>query len=131
MEALFIRNSASAQTFVKIVDSFDPLPDQPGDTFFILGWGAPALRGDRMVFASAAGQHHALWSALVTGGSLIRLVDTNTAMPRTASKFGEVHPFRLSGGKAVFRGTDYAGHSGCFSVPVRGSGVGIYIATLP
>lgn len=113
---------AEAVTLTKIVDSFDPVPDMPpGATFIVLPWAAPALAGTTLVFAAQdSGHAEALWSAKTDGSGLKRLVDTSSTIPGVGTLFGEVSPFRLSGKKAAFRGTDFAGHSGYYSLSANG-----------
>jgi hypothetical protein len=114
---------ASAVTFTKIVDSFDQVPGQPpGTTFFVPAWAAPALSGKKMAFAviGVPGHPDGLWSAKTDGTALTPLVDGSTIFPGTSNPFGAVSPVRLSGKKVAFRGTDFLGHSGYFSMSVNG-----------
>jgi hypothetical protein len=114
---------ASAVTFTKIVDSFDQVPGQPpGTTFVVPGWAAPALSGKNMAFAviGVPGHFDGLWSAKTDGTALTPLADGNTIFPGTSNPFGAVSPVRLFGKKVAFRGTDFLGHSGYFSIPVKG-----------
>jgi hypothetical protein len=117
-QGLLARDALAATfTFKKIVDSFDPIPGEPGMTFFIPGGsaGTPAVDGGNVVFVTQG----ELWTVNSNGGFLTKLADSNTPIPNGTGNFGDVFPFRINNGTVVFRGNGI-GQAGYYAIPAGG-----------
>lgn len=114
-----------AQTFTykKIVDSFEAIPGQPGNTFAVASQGAPGNSGSKLSFViqPSFSSNLQLWISDTSGGSLLKLVDTTTPIPGGTGTFVEGYAHRFFGQKIVFLGIDNTtGDEGFYSVPAPG-----------
>lgn len=110
--------------FRNVVDTGDAMP---GTATLFGAFGAPAIDSGTVAFRGSAGL---VVSGIFTGsgGPLVTIADTSTAMPGTATAFGSFGDPSIDAGTVAFQGTAqivaagvYPGSFGGPSPPTRGS----------
>lgn len=124
--------------FFALADVQTPSPSLPGTTFVLsdANFANSQLEGDTVIFRAFSGMKSEIKGIYsITGdGPVVKLVDTNTAVPGGNGSFtgfsaaGSPDTFAISAGEVVFLGTDADNRGGLYSVPAPGGAIRKIIA---
>ena len=134
--------AAAGYTLTKLIDNTTPIPDETGTYFTYFNNGSNDVYltdGTTAVFMNqefppgsdggGTPSDTAVWSISTSGGTPVRIVDTNTLAPGgNGMAFNNVAPVGVGGGMVVFLGSysiagSFTGGGGLYAVPVGGGAI--------